>query len=215
VVGPVGSGKSTVSRLMEQTGYSYLNSGRALAQLMQIPPVPITGRAEFQEAANAFISADGGTDRLGEHMADEIRRSGNDRWVIDGVRQGGTLLALERSLADFDTATVFVVTPMAVASRFHRRDTQRLSPPETLEVVRSAAVEREVEGMRLTASAVVYNAGHDLTLTVQSLLVALVDVHAFSWVTQYVGLAVPSASRRSIRPHGDHPRNQSRKRKGK
>ncbi len=67
IVGTVGSGKSkTTGILRDDFGYTEVNSGRVLAELLGIPPVPATSRAEFQVHALNFVSKDGGLMQLAD-----------------------------------------------------------------------------------------------------------------------------------------------------
>lgn len=65
VLGPVGSGKSEATRvLVHDYGYSEINSGRVLAAVLGVPPVPDTPREEFQALAMQFIERRDGPPNL-------------------------------------------------------------------------------------------------------------------------------------------------------
>lgn len=120
VVGALGSGKSTTTAfLRDRCGYEEVNSGRVLAQLMRIPPIPETDRATFQEAAHRFISRPEGPSRLGAALAKAAMASGSSRIIVDGVRHPETLEALRQKSA-LPVALFFVYTPPDVAFEMYR-----------------------------------------------------------------------------------------------
>ena len=65
VLGPVGSGKTMATAILkEEFGYVELNTGKVVAELLGIPPVSETPRAEFQEKAWQFINSQDGPGSL-------------------------------------------------------------------------------------------------------------------------------------------------------
>jgi predicted NUDIX family phosphoesterase len=95
VVGGIGSGKSSATKYLTRNfGYVEVNSGRVLAALLGLPPVPDTPRPIFQEAAWRFIQDADGPARLVQALLRATSRSRADRVVIDGLRQLSTLRAL-------------------------------------------------------------------------------------------------------------------------
>lgn len=120
VVGSIGSGKSVTSRLFsERFGYVTVNSGRVLAGLLEIPPIPHTARAEFQALAVEFISRQDGPPRLGEALAKAALETGAERVLIDGIRHPETLEALRFS-TKMPVALLYVHTPPDVAYEMYR-----------------------------------------------------------------------------------------------
>lgn len=120
VVGSIGSGKSATSRLFsEQFDYVTINSGRVLAELLGIPPIPETPRAEFQATAEEFISRPDGPSRLGDALAKAATGVGAERALIDGIRHPETLEALKLS-ASMPVALLYVYTPPDVAYEMYR-----------------------------------------------------------------------------------------------
>ena len=120
VVGAIGSGKSaTTKALVEHGGYVQINSGKILAGLLGLPPVPQTPRAEFQVAAERFIQTPTGPKRLAVALAKAAKDADTNRVVIDGIRHPETLAALRVSSQN-PVALVFVYTPPDVAFDMYR-----------------------------------------------------------------------------------------------
>jgi predicted NUDIX family phosphoesterase len=160
VIGPVGSGKSeATSILREEFEYLEINSGRILAQLLGIPPVPETSREEIQRRGMEFITEPSGPTTLAAAIWREIAAAHQQRILVDGIRQAATLRVLA-SLADshgMRFAKLFVHTPPDVAYRFYKsRSESPLRIQEFLKL-READVEREVYSMIGSADAVLYN----------------------------------------------------------
>lgn len=158
ILGPIGSGKSEATKVLtSEFGYTEVNSGVALADVLGIPPVPTTSRDEFQAAAWAFIRRPDGTRRLAEALARLITAADSDRVLIDGIRQRETLTALRRELGGRRVGAVYVHTPANVAYDFFRRRSATNSDIHQFLRVRSAPVEQAVERLIDEADAVLYN----------------------------------------------------------
>jgi len=120
VAGAIGSGKSATTRaLVEQGGYFEVNSGRVLANLLGLRPVPETGRRAFQEAAQAFIATPDGPRKLGFALAQAARATNSPKVVIDGIRHPETLAVL-REQSSMPVAVMYVYTPPDVAFDMYR-----------------------------------------------------------------------------------------------
>jgi adenylate kinase family enzyme len=173
VVGGTGSGKSSATKFLTRNfGYVEVNSGRVLAALLGVHPVPETPRSTFQELAWRFIQDAEGPARLANALLDAVGQSGAGRVVIDGVRQLATLRAL-KAAAEVPVAVLFVHAAPDVAfdlflGRGRRRGDEPIDP-ETFMRMLSAPVEHDVPFMMSEADAVIYNwsgeAGYDKTLS--------------------------------------------------
>lgn len=160
VVGGMGSGKSlTTWYLSKSFGYTEINSGRVLAQLLRLPPVPQTPRSVFQEKAWAFIQHPGGPASLADAIITAAKRSGQARVVIDGIRQRATLNEI-RMRAGLPVAVLFVhAAPDLAYALYTDREQQRqgaLDPSSFMRLL-SAEVEADVPFMMSEADAVIYN----------------------------------------------------------
>jgi len=158
VVGPLGSGKSEVTHVLKQDfGYAEINSGRVLAGLLGIPPVPTTPRDEFQRRAFEFIAAPAGPATLARALLNEANASKNDRVLVDGIRQLATLDELRKQGDDRRFGLIYVHTAPDLAYQFYRlRENSSITIQEFL-ALRSAPVETEVESFIGKADAVLYN----------------------------------------------------------
>ena len=120
VVGAIGSGKSaTTNALINTAGYKQINSGQVLAELIGIPPVPESDRADFQKLAFEFISKPDGPKMLAAALVNSARKIAGERIVIDGIRHPETLAEL-KGLSDVPLALLYVYTPPDVAYEMYR-----------------------------------------------------------------------------------------------
>jgi predicted NUDIX family phosphoesterase len=158
LVGRIGSGKTEASKVLtSEYQYSEVNSGRVIARLMGVPPVPETPRPVIQTMAHEFISAPGGCQRLSEGLYEEALRLASDRVLIDGVRQIATLHGLQSLAAPLKVGVVYVYTTPDVAYQLYRR---RELPDATIGdflQVWESPVEEEVPVLLRDADAVLYN----------------------------------------------------------
>lgn len=166
IVGGIGSGKSRATRHLTQVfGYVEVNSGRVIAELLGLPPVPVTPRPHFQQLAWEFVQSPHGPSQLAAALADAAGRSGAGQVVFDGVRQLSTLQAL-RAASEVPIALLFVHAAPDLAYDLHSgRMRSGGEPPVEREVfmrMLSAPVELDVASLMAEADAVIYNwAGED------------------------------------------------------
>lgn len=157
VVGPIGSGKSlAVSELIEHYGYEQVNSGVVVAEVMGIPPVPLTPRQEFQDLASSFISSDSGPYLLASAISSRMLEA-KSNYVVDGIRQRSTLAALRRQLDPRRLAVVYILTSPDKAYYFYRRREKPDCSPLEFFSLRDNPVEAETEDLLGDADAVLYN----------------------------------------------------------
>ena len=158
VLGRVGSGKSETTRILtEDHSYFEVNSGRVLARLLGLPPVPQTARSRFQEAASEFIRRPNGPSMLAEAICREIELADSERVLIDGIRQRETLELVRKGNGGLRFGILFVHTLPDVAFKFYAdRERKGVSIQQFL-AVRDAQVENEVEKMITLSDAVLYN----------------------------------------------------------
>ena len=161
VVGSIGSGKSSATRyLVRNFGYSEVSSGRQIAKMLGVPPVPETPRAEFQEMALRLLRKEGGADRIAEALLTAAKRYDAERVVIDGIRQLSVLRIL-KARAPMPVAILFVHAAPDVAFELYagrgRHRGEGSVEPEAFMRMLNAPVEREVPFMISEADVVVYN----------------------------------------------------------
>jgi len=159
VMGPVGSGKSEATKVLrDEFGYIEINSGRVLAGLLGIPPVPVTSREEIQRRGMEFITQPTGPTILAAALWREVAGAHEPRILVDGIRQAATLTELSALAKEHGMrlAKVFVHTPPDVAYRFYTTRGTRLPIQDFLKL-READVEREVYSMIGNSDAVLYN----------------------------------------------------------
>lgn len=161
VTGPIGSGKSVATRaIVEAGGYQEVNTGRVVASLIGMPPVPDTPRPEFQRLAQEFITQPDGPERLATAIVAEAKRLGGDKFVIDGVRHAATLSALREKVPELPVALIYVQTPPDVAWEMYRFREASQEPPISFRefvALYNAPVERDIKYMIAEADAVLYN----------------------------------------------------------
>ncbi len=158
VLGPVGSGKTLATEVLtKEFGYEEINTGVVVAEIMQVPPVPVTPRQEFQDKAWRFINDPDGPPRLAQRIMQLVQAKQAQRLLIDGVRQRATLESLRLLAGDRRMGVLFVHTPADQAFSFYAsRIAQGATMSEFLSI-RSAPVEAEVESLISFADAVLYN----------------------------------------------------------
>lgn len=162
VVGEIGSGKSQTTRvLLERHNYVEINSGRVLARILNIPPVPDTPRQVFQQRALDFIQHEDGPRRLADEIYDQAIGCGSDRVIVDGIRQVSTLEALRARARPLRVGMLFVHTPPHIAFEFYsERDAREQEGSFSIHDflrLRDNAVEQEVRALIGKADAVLYN----------------------------------------------------------
>ncbi|MCJ2080704.1 hypothetical protein [Methylobacterium sp. J-090] len=159
ITGSIGSGKSiTTNRLCAQAGYKQVNTGRIIASILKIAPVPETGRAEFQAKALEFIRSKNGPKKLAEAISAEIAAIDTSRIIIDGIRQLETLEILKQ-ISIRKVATIFVHTPPDIAYRLYsirEADKLNITLSEFMKIY-NAPVESEVRLIIQEADAIIYN----------------------------------------------------------
>lgn len=157
IAGPIGSGKTeAVQLLREEFGYVEINSGKVLAKLMGVPPVPETDRVTFQSLAVAFILSADGPLRLAQALADEIRVVAARRVIVDGIRHVATYQHLNK-LSDTRTNIVYVMTPVDIAYDFYKRRENPDVDFLQFTSIRESDVESDVKNLLKLADAVLYN----------------------------------------------------------
>ncbi len=159
VVGGIGSGKSSATEILEtKFGYRKVNSGKALAELMGIPPVPTTPRSQFQERAWDFIRQKDGPKKLANALIEAATALGGERVIIDGIRQKTTLEAL-RLITNRELALLFVYATPDLALRLYcqRENLDEMEYESIFFDTIGAEVESDVHLMMNEADAVIYN----------------------------------------------------------
>jgi predicted NUDIX family phosphoesterase len=158
VVGTLGSGKSVATDVLKKDfKYREINSGRIVAEILGIPPVPESPRDVFQRKAWDFIRQPTGPARLAQGIWKHVLAGSSDRVLIDGIRHRATLDELRKLAGRTSVGLLYVHTPPNVAYRFYRRRSGKsLSIHEFLSLSDSP-VEAEVRGMIGVADAVLYN----------------------------------------------------------
>src|SRR6266702_1698367 len=159
VAGRIGSGKSeTASYLSQRLHCPLIKTGELVRELMGSPTIAEIGREEFQSRAYNFISADGGTRKLANAIANEIDREEGNRVIVDGIRNLDTYEHLERICAG-GVGLIFVQTPPDVAFDMYRAreaGTLKFSYRDFLKVY-DAPVEAEISSLGRQANAYIYN----------------------------------------------------------
>lgn len=158
VLGPIGSGKTeATARLKHVYGYVEINSGRVLADVLGLAPIPATPRAQFHDEAWKFITSKAGPRRLALALHEAAEATGTDRILIDGIRQRSTLEELRRLSVGRRIAHLYVHTPPDLAyDLYRRRENAGISVDEFF-ALRESPVESEANTFIEVADAVLYN----------------------------------------------------------
>ena len=158
IVGPIGSGKTETSAVLkEDYGYTEINSGQILAELIGLRPVPKTPRKFFQSRALKFISQKKGPTVLAAAILRKAKLYGSRRILVDGLRQVETLTALRKQAGGVKIGVLYVHTSPDLAYKFHaERDMSGTSINDFFSQ-RDNDVELDVEKMLPRADGVLYN----------------------------------------------------------
>ena len=158
LVGGVASGKTEATKfLKDQYSYREINTGKVLANLLNVPPVGKTLRESFQKKAMQFISSPSGPELLADAILSKIKRCGSHQFLVDGVRQKKTLELIRDKASDLDVRVIYVHSQPDLAFQLYRaREAPRISFDKFLRL-REAPVEQEVPAMIGDADAVLYN----------------------------------------------------------
>ena len=158
VIGPVGSGKTIATEVLKHSfGYQEVNSGKVLASILRVPPVPKTRRMDFQMQAWNFISKTSGPEELGREIARIVNAMDSDRIVVDGIRQRATIEHLKTMCGGRRIGIVFVQTPPDLAFNFYSDRVAQGATIVDFLAARDADVEQEVDRLISKADAVLYN----------------------------------------------------------
>jgi predicted NUDIX family phosphoesterase/dephospho-CoA kinase len=157
IIGGIGSGKSATTHILtREFGYTEVNSGRVMARLLNIPPVPGTSREDFQERAWKFISRRDGPRRFAAALFRDAEESGQTV-LIDGIRQRATLDEIKRLARPKPVAVLYVHTPPHIAYQFYQERRNRPLDIDKFLTLRDAPVEVDVRKLIAIADAVIYN----------------------------------------------------------
>lgn len=159
VVGGIGSGKSVATKtLVGRFGYSEVNSGKVLARILGVPPVPETPRREFQDKAWEFINQSDGPEKLASALFEAAENTGSQYVIVDGIRQQSTLEAL-REKAKGALALLFVYATPDLALRLvcQREGVKETEHEAEVFDAMGADVESDIQVMMNSADAVIYN----------------------------------------------------------
>jgi len=157
LVGTIGSGKSAATEFFHHwLGYVEINSGKVLARILGLPPIPRTTRWKFQTAANKFIASKSGPRRLAREISKIADSVEGSRVVVDGIRHRETLRLLKEN-SRRDVAVVYVQAAPDIAYRLYSsRERQSISPEKFFELY-SAPVESDVRYLIQDADVIIYN----------------------------------------------------------
>lgn len=157
IIGGIGSGKSAATKILtREFGYAEVNSGRVVAELLGVLPIPKTRRDAFQKGAWKLIQREDGPRRLASALLRAVRKLDKPA-LIDGIRQRATLDEIKELAAPQSVAVLYVHTPPHIAFNFYQG--RRRQPMEINEFLRlcDAPVELDVKKLITVADAVLYN----------------------------------------------------------
>ena len=157
ITGPIGSGKSQATQVFtEEHNYKEINTGKILADILKIAPVPKTNRKIFQKKAWDFIVSIDGPQILASTIIERVNKIQHERILIDGIRQIETLDHL-LSMSEKPVGIIYIQTPPDAAYRFFAN---RFSKPPSIDKyieLLEAPVEQDVGSMISRSDVVIYN----------------------------------------------------------
>ena len=157
MVGTIGSGKSAATEFFrEWLQYVEINSGKVLARILGLPPIPRTSRGKFQAAAIKFITSKGGPRRLARQISQIADSVEGPRVVVDGIRHRETLRLL-REHSKREVAVIYVQASPDIAYKLYSsRERQNIFAGKFFELY-SAPVESDVRYLIQDADVIIYN----------------------------------------------------------
>lgn len=158
VLGAAGSGKSEVTKLLSKE-YRYLeiNTGKVVAKLLGIPPIPQTRRDVFQKRAWRFIRNKNGPQRLAEAIWQQASKAGSKPIVVDGIRHQSTLKALKDCAKSYNIGLLYVHTLPDLAFQFYSERERKDDSVFDFLKLRRSNTEQEVETILPMSDVVLYN----------------------------------------------------------
>lgn len=117
VIGEIASGKSTVCRILADSGFFVVNTGRVVASIIESSPVRDDSRPAFSGRAAELISTTQGGERLARGIHQASNASPADRVAIDGMRQLNTMGELKKLIAPERLYIAYVESSLDLAVR--------------------------------------------------------------------------------------------------
>lgn len=142
--------------MTKEFGYTEINSGRVVAKLLGIQPVPATPRDKFQRKAWKLIHSKRGPKRLASALIKEAKQSEQPA-LIDGIRQKETIENLRALAAPITVALLYVYTPPHISYDFYRDRSGEPLSLETFLRLYNSPVESDVKKLIADADAILYN----------------------------------------------------------
>lgn len=96
LTGPMGSGKTTASELLQSRGYSRFSFSEAIKVEAAKRGLPIDDRSVLQDIGDDLRKTFG-FDILAKRTLDTFRESGEQNAVIDGIRNPGELMCIQEA----------------------------------------------------------------------------------------------------------------------
>ena len=88
ITGPLGSGKSTASEILQSRGYKPLSFSDEIKKEAAIKGLPIDNRSVLQDIGDK-LRREHGLDVLARRIVETFLESGEEKCVIDGIRNPG------------------------------------------------------------------------------------------------------------------------------
>jgi len=157
ISGTIGSGKSAATEFFRDwLKYKEINSGKILAGILDLAPIPRTSRRTFQAAAVDFINSKKGPRSLARAICKVANSSDASRIVVDGVRHRETL-KLIRQYSKREVAVIYVQASPDIAYELYTAREQKHISASTFFELYSASVESDVRYLIQDADAIIYN----------------------------------------------------------
>lgn len=158
VAGQTGSGKTKACTLLNHDyGYESVGTGRLIAEIIGIPPVPVTPRPVFQAAAHELVSTHTGVMHLTECIMARCHELNTDKITIDGLRIPEVLAELRKDAVNYRIGVLFIEAPPRLAHRFYEKRKGITIDYESFLAIISAPIEQDIDVMQAMADAIIVN----------------------------------------------------------
>jgi predicted NUDIX family phosphoesterase/adenylate kinase family enzyme len=158
IVGEIATGKTIIAEfLADKYKLPVISTRSCVADLIGMDDFYRGDRRPFSEKAYELVSTDSGVEKLVQRIIDEIKSTGREMVIIDGIRNIKTYEKLKRKLNSL--TTVFVDCPRDSAYEFYKKRAGRDATIDEFRKNRYHEVEKEVPLFKTRANIRIYNAG--------------------------------------------------------
>jgi predicted NUDIX family phosphoesterase len=158
IVGEIATGKTIISSyLAKRYKLPVVTTRLCVAELIGVKDFKSGKRDDFSQRAFKLVSTKKGIEKLAKKIISEIKKTGKNMVIVDGIRNLETNRLLERAFPNL--TTIFVDCPRDDSYRYYRLRVKRNATIDEFRSARHHEVEREVFLFKNRAKLKIYNGG--------------------------------------------------------